>query len=256
MGETKGLVRLLLRRDDVLSGIRDGPIRIRELTDRVAVSRPTVHRSLKELRKHDLIEQVPRGYVLTPYGESVLDKYRSILEEFDQVRENRELLLALDETRLPPAVLNGAAYTTALPFAPEKPFAEIEDVARGATEIRAFTPVIVARYVSLFYEQVTEGSLRADTLTTTDVFEYLTSQWPTEFDEAIDAGLDVAVVDESLPFGLVVAEKPDPEICVIVYESGNFRGVIRNDSRDAVEWGRDVYRSYRQSARRPERLAH
>ncbi|WP_089864824.1 hypothetical protein [Halogranum rubrum] len=52
-------------------------------------------------------------------------------------------------TAVSEALLDGARYIRALPFAPEQPIGEIESVVRDATVVRPFSPVVVGRYVSL-----------------------------------------------------------------------------------------------------------
>ncbi|SDM95555.1 Predicted transcriptional regulator, contains HTH domain [Halogranum gelatinilyticum] len=252
MTDTKDLLRLLFRRDDIVAHISDGPIDIRSLTAAVDVSRPTVHRSLKSLQEHDVVTETPDGYRLTTYGQLVFDRYRSTLSEFETVHQNKSLLLALrDSAEISSDMLEGASYTRSLPFAPERPLGVIESVVREATTVRGFSPVIVGRYVSLFHDQLMTTTLDAEILTTPAVFEYLVSNWPDQLEETIDAGLSCLVVDDSLPFGLIVVDEPVERVCVIVYDDGTLRGVIQNDSPAAVQWARDFYESYRERATQP-----
>lgn len=252
MTETKALLRLLFRREDIVKHVRDGPIDIRSLTEAVDVSRPTVHRGLKSLQQHDVVDETADGYALTAYGEFVFDRYGTVIEQFDRIHENRELLLALESSApISEALLDGATYTPTLPFAPEKPLGEIEAIVRESAVVRGFSPVVVGRYVSLFHEQLTTSTLDAEVLTTPDVYNYLRSAWTEQLDEAVDAGMSFFLVDDPLPFGLIVAEEPKEMVCVMVYDDGTLRGLIQNDSSDAVAWGRELYESHRQAAERP-----
>ncbi|WP_396611350.1 helix-turn-helix transcriptional regulator [Haloferax sp. S1W] len=253
MTETKSLLRLLLRRDAVVSQIKDGPIDIRSLTDAVDVSRPTVHRSLKELQENHIVTETLDGYVVTPYGELLFDRYRSFLSEFTDVQENRNLLLAIEDASLMgESLLDGATYMKSVPFAPEKLISEVEAFVRNATTVRGFSPFIVGRYASLFHEQQTSGSLDAEIITSPEVFEYTSMHWNTQFEEAIRDGLDWLVVDEPIPFGLLIEDGPGESVCVVVDEEGTLRGVIHNDTPNAVAWGNDLYERYRKQARRPD----
>ena len=251
MTETDDLVRLLLRRVDVLSQVSEGPHRIRELTEAVDVSRPTVHRSIKELEGSTLIVDTPDGYDITPYGEVVLEQYLGFLGRLDGIRRHRELLQSLGGVALPPAVVDGAEFAKPLAFAPEKPYEVIEDVVRGTTRLTAFSPVIVERYVSLFTDEIADGTLTADIVTTANVFEYIASQWPTQLRQVLDAGLTVLVTDECIPFGLIVTEAPTERICLIIQGGGSFQGVITNDDPAALAWGRERYRALRNGAHEP-----
>ncbi|WP_416840249.1 helix-turn-helix transcriptional regulator [Haloferax sp. DFSO52] len=253
MTETKSLLRLLFRRDTVVAHIRDGPIDIRTLTDAVDVSRPTVHRSLNELQEHDIVTETADGYVVTPYGELLFDRYQSMLSKFTDIQENSDLLLGLDDASLiSDSLLDGATYTKSLPFAPEMPISEVEAFVRSAATVRGFTPFIVGRYASLFHEQQTSGSLDAEIITPPEVFEYTSQHWKAQFEEATHEGLDWLVVDDRLPFGLLIEEEPSESVCVVVDDEGTLRGVIQNDNPDAVSWGRDLYDRFRRQARRPE----
>lgn len=253
MTETKALLRLLFRREDVVSAVEDGPIDIRSLTAAVDVSRPTVHRSLKSLLQHDVVVETASGYELTPYGKFVFAQYTDVIERFDNAHEHRELLVALESAEpISAALLDGAEYTPTKPFAPEGPLGEIETVVRESTAVRGFSPVVVGRYVSMFHEQTTTSALDAEVLTSPDVYDYLCSAWADQLGEAVDAGMTFFVADEPLPFGLILAEEPAEMVCVMIYDDGSLRGIIRNDSTDAVAWAHDVYESYRQTAAQPD----
>ncbi|MFC7202999.1 helix-turn-helix transcriptional regulator [Haloferax namakaokahaiae] len=257
MTETKALLRLFLRRDEVIAQVRAGPIDIRSLTDAVDVSRPTVHRSLKELQEHDIVAETTGGYVVTSYGELLFERYRSFLSEFGDMEDHRELLMGLDDaSSICDSLLEGATYTKSVPFAPEKPISEVEAFVRGATTVRGFTPFIVERYAMLFHDQVTSRSLDAEILTSRPVFDYTSVHWQDQLEEAIAAGLEYLVVEDSFPFGLLIAEEPDEAVCVIVDDNGTLRGVIQNDNPDAVEWGRNLYEQYRTQARYPDPNVH
>lgn len=252
MTETKALLRLLFRREDVVSAVEDGPIDIRSLTAAVDVSRPTVHRSLKSLQQHDVVVETADGYELTPYGAFVFEQYTDVIDRFDNAHEHRELLVALESAEpISASLLDDAQYTPTEPFAPEEPLGEIETVVRESSTVRGFSPVVVGRYVSMFHEQVTASALDAEVLTTPAVYDYLCSAWTDQLDEAVDTGMTFFVVDDPLPFGLILAEEPEEEVCVMIYDDGSLRGIIRNDSPDAVTWAREVYESYRRTAARP-----
>ena len=252
MDETKELIQTLLRRDDVLEEIQGGAIRIRELTERVGVSRPTVHRSLQELSAQQLVRETESGYVLTSYGEWVVERYSGLLADFENLHSNKEVLLALGNSSLPEVVLKDASFTRSYPYAPERPLDEFEAVVKRASEIKAFSPVIIERFIRFFYREVTVEGLEIEALVTTDVFEYLLSRWTDELHGAVGSGLQVAITDSQLPYGLIVAEKPEPELCMVIYEEGTFRGIITTTNSAAVDWGRQEYESYREAANRPE----
>lgn len=228
---------------------------IRDLTEAVDVSRPTVHRSLKSLEDHDVVTETRNGYELTTYGEFVFDRYQSSISRFEEIHRNKSLLLALhDNAAISEAMLNGATYTRSVPFAPEKPIGVVESIVRSGTRVRGFSPVIVSRYVSLFHEQLTTTALDAEIILTPDVFEYLSSNWGTQLQETQRAGLTCLVVDEPLPFGLIIVEEPVEQTCLVVYDEGTLCGVIQNDRSAAAEWARDRYESYRRSARQPRAI--
>ncbi|WP_442904956.1 helix-turn-helix transcriptional regulator [Haladaptatus sp. CMSO5] len=248
----KELLRLLLRRDDVVAQIRAGPVDIRTLTDAVSVSRPTVHRCLKQLIEHEVVTETPRGYVLTSYGSLFFDQYQSYIAETETIHENRDLILALDDpSHLSGRVFQDAKFTRAVPFAPEKPIAEIESIVEDATKIRGFSPVVVGRYVSLFHEKVTEETLDAELIISPDVFDYLAETWPEQLKEALSMGLTVFVTDETLPYGLILIDEPTAQLCLVFYEDGSLRGVVQNDQPDVIEWGTDLYEAYRRRAHEP-----
>lgn len=247
--DVRETVDVLVKRAELLDRLREGPTNKRDLRDDLDVSRSTVYKAVRELEEQDVVEQTDEGCRLTLLGRLLVEEYGEFTELVGHLTRHESLLSVLPpDAPVTPNVLVGAERVVTERHAPTRPAERLEREVRSADSVVGLSPVVVPRYVELFHEEIVSNDLSADLVMERPVVDYVRTDHADQFEEALGTGrLRVRRTDETLPFGLVVTERPaDPDSAiVIVYDgAGELRGVIVNDAPTAVEWGRDVFRRY------------
>lgn len=242
------VIRMVVKRAELLDRLAEGPVRKRDLRDDLGVSRSTVYKAVRELERANLVEETDAGPRLTLPGRLLADRYRSFAGAVADVVGHGPILDAIPhDATLTTAVLDGGDHVLAERHAPNRPIAHIETMVRGADRVVGLSPVVLPQYVDLFHEQLVSGELTAELVLESPVVEYLRSDHTDRLAEAMATGrLVVWETDATLPFGSVVGEDG---LALIVYEeSGELRGLFRNDTPAALDWGREVFEQFRADA--------
>lgn len=248
-------IQTVVKRTEILDRLARGPASKRDLRDDLGVSRSTVYKAVRDLEDENLVERTDDGPRLTLYGRLLFENYRSFVETAADVNRQQTLLSILSpDAPVTTDLLADADLVRAERHAPGRPLDVIEDIVQTAERVDGFAPVAFRRFVDLFHEQLLSGDLCADLVMERDVMAYLQSDFGDQFEESIaDDCCRIWATDESLPFGLLVAEGDREEVAIVVYdEEGNPEGAIRNDASAALDWGRDVFERYRADATRVE----
>ena len=87
----------LLRRAPMLAACRDGPASRSIIAERADCSRTTAYRATTELVEQGLLERDNRGYRLTGFGMTVLDRLEELQRGLDGARRLQPVLEYIDE---------------------------------------------------------------------------------------------------------------------------------------------------------------
>jgi len=246
-------ISTVVKRAAFLDRLTDGPTSKRDLRDELNLSRSTVYKAVRELETHGLVTESDEGVELTLVGRLFADQYREFEARAAGIYDNESLLSVLpDDAPVTTDLLLGADTVLAERHAPTRPVTYIEELVQNGDSVFGVVPVVLPQYVDLFHGELVTDDLTADLVLEDPVVEYLGDEHGERFSEALATGrLSVRRTDETLPFGLIVAEGEG--LVLIVYdESGELRGILLNDTEAALDWGRDVFERYRAEATRVE----
>lgn len=241
------VMQLLARRADLLGCLREGVQDKRELEETLGVSRSTLNRALNDLEENHLVVEQVDGYTVTPGG----DVACRITQTWKPFSEALPVLahLALD-ARLEPALFRGATVARADQPNPEAPIDHLETIVRAGSRVKGMSPVVLSRYVQLFYTQLVEQDVVVDVVLSEACFEYLLAEHYDEMSAAV--GTDHCTfwqTGDTLPFGLAIVD--DEHVWLGIHdEEGNVKGTIANSSDDAAEWALGVFRRFREDGQR------
>ncbi len=214
-----------------------------------------MYKAVRELEAHHLAEEIEDGVQLTLLGRLLYERYQSFASVADEVRRHAHLLSELPaDAPITPDLLNKSDIVLPERHAPNRPVQRVTELVEGAEQVVALAPVALPAYVELFYEQIVDENLTAEFVFEPPVIEYLGTDYGEMLEEAAATGRFTATItDAELPFGLVVSEGERTGVAVIVYaEGGELRGIISNETPEALDWGREVYGYYRSDATRPD----
>jgi predicted transcriptional regulator len=243
------LVAVVNRRLDVMAALEQSRAK-RDLLADLEVSRSTLDRAVRELESLGLVSR-GEGYHLTVTGRLVLELYRGLLADLDDVAAARELLGSLSrDAPVDPAMLRGARVEVAENPAPAAVLDPVFDRLEDARRLRVFS---VARsrpdYTDRTREQLVDEGVELEVVYSRPVLEFLLEnrEW---YPEALEGAAVDRYVRESLPYGLTIATLPDDRfVALVVYdEASRPRGVVVNDTPAACRWADEVFERYRETA--------
>lgn len=249
--DVSGFVQTLCNRHEFFVSLRAGPREKRALVETLDVSRSTVDRALRELRSEGLVERKQRGFRLTAAGELAASLTEAILAVAGDLRAVAAVLRPVpDGAPIDGRVVRGATVVDATRTTRYEPFTAVDELLCGATQIYGVLPLLTRRRsMDLLTEAVTDRQADAEIVFGDSLAEQLLPSMGEEIRSMVRAGFR-PLSAAAPPFGLVLGETSDGwRTCVITYtDDGEFRGVITNETPEAVEWAWDVYRTYRSEA--------
>jgi predicted transcriptional regulator len=247
------VVNALQRRSSLLELLATQPSDIRDLRDELDVSRSTIYNAVRELESLGLVTQVDGRYRLTTFGRAAVQQHDQFMTRFTRLCDvGAELATLLPSVEVPPDVFTDADLVAAESHAPDRPFDAFERFIATSDRFRAFAPVTGARYVDLVTDQLRSRGVTADLVTEERVVDYILANHRTELLDALaHDSFRFYQTTRPLPFGLVVAEEPDPRLGLLLYDGqGQLRVFLTTDVEAALEWGTRTYDSYRAGAAR------
>lgn len=241
------------KRYDVLAALASKPQTKPELVDTIDLSRSTIDRAVGALEDTGCIKRRGSDYHLTQLGHVSLDEYTRYRETITGVAAASDVIDALPaDVHIDPVFFRGVTVHTANPHAPESALGESIEQLESTDQLLGLAPVVLSLYTDVLTDLVSEHDLRAEILLHENTLNSLVEYYQDGFSEIRMADyFDFFVTDQDLPYALWIMERDEcPLVGITVHEKGGVRGVLMNDSPDAVSWARKVYEQYRDQARR------
>lgn len=233
------LISLSSKRYDILQLLCDGTLDKRAIEEEIDSSRPTIDRAFRELEEAGILTSTGTAYSLTNFGALYCEEFARARESLKTLNEIREILASLPpDSTIDMRLLEGADVEVAKEHAPQEPFMEVVNVALDADEITGYSSTVMPNYVDVFHTLVVDSGIETTLVFTEDVVEVLRDNYAEEFADLIE--VDNATVHATptiKTYGLLMA---DDTIAVPVgHERDRMQAVILNDTRAAIEWGRE-----------------
>jgi predicted transcriptional regulator len=249
------LREVVVKRSDVLDAIVQEPMTKPELVERLAVSRSTVDRAISDLESVGSVTRTDSTYYPTTSGKLAFSEYRNYVEITEALAKGNRVLEAWpDDSPVSVTLVRDAEVRTANPYAPENALIPIIDSIEAASRIRVLMPVVLSTYLGMLETFVEENGHEADLVVEDEVLHsFDESYWSAVGGLKSADGVRVYTSERELPFALwLIGDGDDECAAVTVHEQGGIRGVLLNESEDAVGWATSHYEQYRSGARRLE----
>ncbi|GAB7019536.1 helix-turn-helix transcriptional regulator [Halostagnicola bangensis] len=246
------ILQTVAKRSPLLERLEDGPAAKPELIEVLDCSRSTINRAIRELEGLDCIRRTDDGFQLTVAGRLALSEHRRSLRTFESVSQLSDLLRDLPaETPIAVEMVRGATLLETPPHAPSEPLEEIIDLIGRADRVRGMAAADrMPQFRRQFYDGSVNGDLDVELLLTEDLARFTLTEYTQGLRELIvDGGVDLYAV-ETVPYELSIVETPTKSVVYVILLNSDLthRGVIRNDSADAIEWAHGLFRRHRASA--------
>ncbi|RBI60049.1 MarR family transcriptional regulator [halophilic archaeon] len=247
--DTEQLIELI-RRAPILRVLQEeGSADRRELEQHLDVSKSTVHRFTRSLRKYGLIERSGGEFVLTALGEVSAEEVTAFETSIETAWELAPVLEAAsaNDVDVDVAAFADATVTIAEPGNPYRPVNRFMSLVSETDTLRGLVPASInPLYLNEIYERIVNGMEIDAVFSPTVVKEFLTSN-PDRAWTAFKSGNVTLWAHDDLPFGLTLY---DDRIGIGIYddEMGLLRMYIDTDAPAACEWAEEVYTDYRDEA--------
>lgn len=242
-------VELLARRYEFLVALETRAYEKRELVDELSVSRSTVDRGLRELEAAALVDEECGGYHLTLYGQTLLAVYDSMLTSIERTRRAKSLLAALpSDIDFEFGLLVDAEIHLADVPDVRAPTARLVELIEEASQMRALAYAYTSpEAVDLFHRRICEEGLNAELVFRKGMYRRLRDRHPEQTVAVASHKRCRAYTVEDPPFGVFVLDSDGTErACLVVYDRHrNLRGIVVNDSPEAVDWASRIVDRYR-----------
>lgn len=241
-----------LRMLDILDGTQ---MDVRELMTALDSSRSSVQRNLTVLKEQGWVEEICSEYTTTTIGGLLYEEFARANEATAAIKRMAPFFEAVDT---PPEIdidqLTDALVTTPDPTQPNAPTKRLYEAFDGADSVRGFVPVVSCFMVELFRD-ADRTIVEHEYIISPPVFDTLHEQYPDEWMDASGRDhslrLKIQLYDGDIPYGLFISEG---RLALAAYdEVGRMQALVESTTEEAVEWGEQMYETYRCQSEKPER---
>lgn len=235
----------VVRRRAVLTTLQESALSPNDLTDRLDISRSTVHRVARQLEAENLVQRCDGHLGLTPLGDVVTDELHAFERTFAAAKRLEPALAAFDGTRFtfPIDAFADATVTEATSQDPYRPVNRFMSLVEGTETLRGIDPASInPLHLDDLHEAVLDG-METDAVFQPGVVEELIRNNPERARTAFESGNLTLRTHDDLQFGLTLA---DDRVGVGIYEdeSGLMTEYVDTNSPAAYEWAEGVYATF------------
>lgn len=230
---------------------KEGELSKSDLIERFDVSRVTIQRNIKALKRRDLIDNSHPTYTITPLGELVIQEVTPLTELMGIARNLRPFLkwIPRDSFDLDPRTL---ADATVLPFDPTDPYNWVNyhvDRLNSISHARMTLPMIGGEAWDVTTERVLDDELEAEFVADSDVADTLCTN--SRYSKTIEQLLatdrfTLFVYDERLPYGIGLLDQYVQ--MVVADDEGVPQALVETESYAVYNWAETKFEFYRAEA--------
>lgn len=240
-----------LRILEILDGME---MDVRDLVSELDSSRSTVQYNLRILRDKGWAEETRYGYVTTTIGGLLCEEFLKANETTTAIRRMAPFFEAVDT---PPEIamsqLTDALVMTPDPSQPNAPIKRLLSTFTGANRIRGFVPVVSGLILDSFQDATEDRITTHEYVLSRAAFDAIRtrcSDEQTDVSETIfPIRTEVSIYEDDIPYGLFVSED---RLALTAYtEVGRVRALVESTNEGAIEWGEEMYETYRDQSVEP-----
>jgi predicted transcriptional regulator len=215
-----------------------------ELVETLDLSRSTIDRAVRDLEDADCVRRTDGEYHLTPLGRVSLDKHREYAETVDGLFRSETIINSLPKHAcIDEAFLRRVDVYSADPKAPESALKPVLDKLKGPENIYGLAPVVLSIYTDVFERLVEDPQFQAEVIVHEAALDSLVEFHRERIRKLAERdSFDFHVTDRTIPYALWIVERAtNPIAGITVHDNGGIRGLLMNDTTEAVEWARSQY---------------
>lgn len=240
---------VLTERHSYLRELIEQPRSKCNLEDELDGSRSTLDRALRDLADADLAKYENGVWKPTPLGRCSYKTREEYLNHLKSFAEAAPLFNHLStESPVDCTFLIGADVYETDPSMPDAVMQTLLGSVEEGSDVAVATSVIVTGFAKEFYDCVRSGeSYSLELVLPPDLFERSHTRFPALTNELLD-DKNVYLHTGSIPFdfGLWIVDLA--EAGIIVFTEQGIRGILVNDTTEALDWATNQYERVKQNA--------
>lgn len=231
----------------VLRALTEGTVEAPELRRELGMPRSTFRRVLSELQERKYVEKNGSRYAATPLGEYVEEHFSDYTSKMDTVERLSEFYehVPTSEIDIDFETLAESNVILSESYNPHAPVERFLDALDQGGELNGLAPVISNVYTQAYRNVLLERDADSEVVFSKKIAEALLSRQEEMFHDIIENCLTQSYVYEGefeLGLGIV-----DGTVYVGSYDSdGIMRGLLENDTEEALAWAVEYYESHKQ----------
>lgn len=237
----------LAKRSDLLEALCEEQLSMRELDQRLATSRSTIHRAGQSLAEHGILEKEGNEYALTRFGERLATEtvaFRTrietarTLDQFIEIVEGRGIDVPLE-------YFEDVEVVRPQPLEAHAGVKRITELIEETSSLRMFSSIISPFYVDVAHREMLNGT-SIEVVFDSPIVDVIARKYIEQAFEALETGNFEVYVGEDVPFELFLAGET---LGMAAHdETGLPRIFVETESPDAIRWGEDLYRRQKERA--------
>lgn len=215
--------------------------------------RSTVQRNLTELKEQGWVEETRSRYTTTTVGGLLYEVVVTMNETASTIERMAPFFEVVD---VPPVIdirrLSDVFVTTPEPGQPNLPTKRLFEAFEGADSVQGFMPVVSCFVVELF-SKAERSIVDHEYIVPPDVFDALDEQYPDDWVDESEKNpirLRIRLFEDDIPYGLFIS---DERLAIAVYdEVSRIQVLVESTTDEAVEWGEQMFETYKQQSTESE----
>lgn len=231
------LQTLLSNREEILEVLLNSSYTRRDLLERVEYSESTLDRGLRSLEDASLVTYVDGTWQITQVGRCAYRQYNDYSQGLTYLAKAAPLLRSLPvDNPISKRFLIGAETIEADTVMPNAALSRISASIKKANNVRVVVPKLLIASINQFYDTVAnDESSELELFFTTEAFERLKETNTRGIKEKIQNQC-VSLYHGVIPFSFGLWIAGDEEVGLIVYTERGVRGLLINDTDEALSW--------------------
>ncbi|SEQ72153.1 helix-turn-helix transcriptional regulator [Natrinema salaciae] len=239
------------KRNEILDILVDDPKTKAELIDICSKSRSTVDRGLELLQEVECVEYGDGKYHTTPKGEIALTAYSRYTDTINNIQKSGRLLNTFpNENSLNSRFIHEMDVHQADPKIPDLALEPIREILRESTRLLGLVPTVHLSYTRVIEDAINQSETSVELIIEDHLFSTLQNTNAYEFDRILDNDrTSIQIYNGALPYSLwIMTSENDTYAGIIVHKDGGIKGVLINNTSEAISWTRNVYEHYKNEA--------
>lgn len=240
---------VLAERHSYLRALIEQPRAKCDLEDELDGSRSTLDRALRDLADADLATYEDGVWKPTLLGRCSYKTREGYLHHIESLSKAGPLVNDLSSGSPVNCafVIEADVYETD-PSMPDAIMQTLLDSVEGGQEVSVVTPAVITGFAEDFYERVNRGgNYSLELLIPPDVFERTRTAFPSLTDKLLnDENVSLYTISIQFRFGLWIVDSA--EAGIIIFTDQGVRGILVNDTTEALDWATDQYERMKQDA--------